>query len=100
MMLKSKKKKLKEECWNIDYEFLKWLNIHLRTYIEDASKIVDLEYKEYEYNGITYTQKGIMERMIELTDKLTNEYFVPNDDYEMIYEVLDLFKIVFVDLWW
>lgn len=99
-MWKSKKKKLKEECWNLDWEFLKWLNIHLKVYLEDASKIVDLTFKEYEYGGITYTQEGIIKRMIELTDKLTNKYFVPNDDYDMIEEVLDLFKIVFLDLWW
>jgi len=94
------KRRLKKECWNLDYEFLKWLNIHLKQYIKDASKIVDLEFKEYEYSGIVYTQKSLIERMIDLTDKLTNENFVPNDNYDMTEEVLDLFKIVFYDLWW
>ena len=100
MFKKWKNKKLKEECWNIDYSFIKWLNIHLKQYIEDAGKTIDLDWREYEYGGITYSLKGIIERMIYLSDELTNEYYAVNDVYEYTEELLDLFRLVFYDLWW
>lgn len=101
MFKKWKNKKLKEECWNIDYSFIKWLNIHLKQYIEDAGKIVDLTFREYEYCGETYTTEDIIKRMIHLSDELINEYYAVNDDvYEYTEELLDLFRLVFYDLWW
>ena len=42
MFFKSKKKKLKEECWSLDYSFIVWLNQHLKVYLQDAQKIVNL----------------------------------------------------------
>lgn len=99
MIKKWKNKKLSRECWNIDYSFIKWLNEHLKVYLKEASKVIDLG-KEYKYCGVEYTLKSVIERMIYLSDKLTNDYYVVNDVYEYTDELLDLFRLVFYDLWW
>lgn len=100
MINKWKNRKLRKECWNIDYQFIKWLNKHLKVYLEDAGKVVDLTFREYEYCGKTYTLEGVIKRMIYLSDELTNKYYAVNDVYEYTDELLDLFRLVFYDLWW
>lgn len=95
-----KKKKISKECWGLDYNFIKWLNQHLKVYLKDASKIVDLNYYKFAYKDKEYTQEEIIKRMIYLSDeamtldKWDNEYFVCVD------ELLDLWKIVFHTMWW
>ena len=100
MIKKWKNKKLSRECWNIDYSFIKWLNEHLKIYLEDAGKVVDLTFREYEYGGVTYTLEDVIKRMIYLSDELKNEYYAVNKSYEYTDELLDLFRLVFYDLWW
>lgn len=99
------KKKLKQECWNLDFELIKWLNEHLKIYKEDASKIVDLEYKKYKYKKVKYTQLDIINRLIDLTDYLLMNYYVGSieETESMIKakdEMYDLLKLVHWDLWW
>lgn len=86
--------------WNLDYEFLKWLNKWFKEYRKNASKVIDLEFREYNYLGQTMTQLQIIDRIIELTDRLTDKYFAENDNYEMVDEVFSLFRLVYWDMWW
>lgn len=100
---KSKKKRLKEECWNIDYSFIKWLNEHLKQYLIDAGRYVDLEYHKFDYKGENYTQKQLIDKMVELTDWLSEEEFyygAPEEVDHKVMELLDIFKITFYSLWW
>ena len=100
---KTKKQKLREECWNIDYSFVKWLNEHLKQYLIDASKIVDLDYHQIEYKGEKYTQRQLINKMVELTDWLKEEEFyygAPEEVDHKAMELLDIFKITFYYLWW
>lgn len=103
MFFKSRKKKLAEECWNVDYNFIVWLNQHLKVYLQDAPKVVNLEYHKFEYQGQEYTQKQLIERMIELSDNLIEDghYFDWEEQYSsMTNELLDIFKLCFQTLWW
>lgn len=97
------KKKAKVD-WNINYEFMRWLNKYFKEYKKNASKIVDLKFHTYKYNDEEYTQLEIINKIIELTDKLSDEnyyYFRKTEDvYDECMEVLDLFKIVYWDMWW
>ena len=69
------KKKLRQECWNLDYELIKWLNEHLKIYKEDAGKIVDLEYRKFKHNKTTYTFEDMIDRCIALTEHLLLNYY-------------------------
>ena len=90
--------------WNLDYEFMKWLNKWFKEYRKNASKIVDLKFHIYTYNGKEYTQLQIIDRIINLTDKLIDENYYYGEDMKKVcdecMEVLDLFKIVYWNMWW
>ena len=95
-----------DETWNLNYEFILWLNSRFKKYREQAIKVVDLEYYKFEYKNKTYTQLQVIDRIIELTD-----YIIDNDYYKMMWsdikhleamknEIFDLFKISFDAIWW
>jgi len=102
-MFKTKKKKLKEECWNVNWSFILWLNEHLKVYKQDANRYVDLSYHKFDYKDKTYNQAEIVDRLIELTDNLIQDehYFDFIDGVDQtVDEMLDLFVLVFPALWW
>ena len=95
-----------DETWNLDYEFIKWVNSRFKKYKEKASKIVDLEFHRFEYEGKEYTQLQLIDRVIELTDEmLTDEYWdLIHTDAERLEkikdEVFDIFKLIYGVMWW
>lgn len=103
-MLKIKKKKISRECWNLDYELIKWLNEHLKVYKEEASKIVDLKFYKFTYNKKEYTQLQILNRLIEITNYLLDIDYFGDCNVELVNkiknEMYDLLKEVHWQLWW
>ena len=102
-MFKSKKKKLQEECWNLDYSFLLWLHKRLPIYLEGAGKIVNLEYHKFQYQGEEYTQLQLINRMIDILNYLIEEdryYDWEQDTALKTKELLEIFSLVFGTLWW
>lgn len=97
------KKKLKEECWNLDYELVKWLNEHLKIYLEDAGKVVDLDFYKFNYDSTTYTLKDVIERLIDITDYLIDHYY-DWDNLESLINNVDemyyLMRLIHHYLWW
>lgn len=104
IITKKKERKIKsEECWNLDYELIKWLNEHLKIYKEEASKTVDLEYYKFNYKRKEYTQLQIIDMLIEKSDYLLDEidYFVEANEYEKYKnEIYDLMKLAHWHMWW
>lgn len=95
------KKKVSKECWNLDYSFYKWLNEHLKVFKKEASKIVDLEYRQFEYGGRKWTQMEIIDRLIFLSGQLILDYFDWGDfSYEYDDQLHDLWKLVCRYMWW
>lgn len=92
--------RLSKECWNLDFEFIKWVNKHFKRYLKEADKVIDLTFKEYKYLGKKYTQKELIIKLIDITDKLLISDYVWNDDYEMKEEMLDIFRLLYHDMWW
>lgn len=90
-----------DECYNLDYTFIKWINSRFKTYLKQASEIVDLEYHTFTYKHKKYTQKEIIERIIYLSDDILNyeldEYL---DPIASVSEIFDLFKLVYWNMWW
>lgn len=102
---KTKKRKLQEECWNLDYYLIKWLNEHLKVYLKDANDFVDLTVHRFEYQGKEYTQLELLNKLITVTDELLSDY----DDslvnhYEKVEkqvdEMYDILKLLHWSLWW
>lgn len=90
-----------DETWNLDCEFIKWVNSRFKKYKEKASKIVDLEFHRFEYEGKEYTQLELIDKVI----KLSNEYIDTNllSEYKLNLikdEIFDIFKLIFWTMWW
>lgn len=97
------KKTISRECWNLDYELIKWLNEHLKVYKEEAIKVVDLEFYKFTYKRKKYTQLEILNRLIEITNTLLEtDYFNCNvtETNKLKDEMYDLLKVVHWQLWW
>ncbi len=102
------KKKLTKSTWSLEWYFLKWLNEHVKAYKKEASKVVDLTYHKFDYNGVTYTQEQLIDRLIELSDGLIlgHRYFSFENDFSNksiineTNELLDIWKLVFFAMWW
>lgn len=95
-----KKRKLRHECYCLDYAFIKWLNEHCKVYLRDAPKAIDLTYHKFTYEDVEYTQKEIIKMMISLSDNLLR-----SDDWSIQYykdrdKLLDLWKLVIGAMWW
>ena len=98
----AKRRKSKVD-WNIDYEFLVWVNHWFKEFRKNAK--IDLEFHRYNYNDNVMTQKEIIDRIIQLTDNLTlgmsGNYFIADEDVvSKVDEIFDLFHIVYWDMWW
>ena len=60
------------ETWSLETAFYLWLYERLKMYLEYT--IVDLDFYKFEYKGKTYTQKQMIDMMIErLEEYLTDE---------------------------
>ena len=89
------------ECWNLDWAFINWINCHLKQYLKDAYGTIDLKFHKFDYNGKEYTQLEIINEMIEISDCLLKDdgYYGTTTTKETD-KLLDLFKISFSTLWW
>ena len=94
------KKKLSEECWDLDLAFLKWLQERLPVFLKDAGQIVDLTYYKFTYNNIEYTQKDLITHMIELVNEAIDMDMYDEKYSVIVDEILDLWKMVFYCMWW
>lgn len=89
--------------WNLDYEFICWLNKNLKQYYKKASKYVDLTFHHFTYQGQTFNQAELILILIEITDDLKEDYFSYGFDKDVERKVnvmLDIFKLIFPSLWW
>lgn len=95
-------------CFQLDDELMFWLYEHICQYLNDAKKLVDLEYNTFYYNEKNYS---LEEMLILLKETILKYYNVRNQEclnwasecsLEIKYanEVFDILKIVFPYLWW
>lgn len=90
-----------DETWNLDYEFIKWINSRFKKFKEKAGKIVDLEFHTFIYKKKKYTQLELIDKVIELSDEYINNTFSFEDKLDPIKnEIFDIFKLIFWCMWW
>lgn len=90
------------ETWDLRTCFYFWLYERLQMFLELASKIVNLEYYKFDYKGRTYTQKEMIEAMIErLRFRFSSEFNDMNPDhYEKVSEIEEMWALVLPTMWW
>ena len=91
------------ETWNLSTITLMWLYERLVEYRKQTEGRINLEFHTFEVDGKEYTQKQLIEKLIELSDNLIEDghYFDWEEQYSsMTNELLDIFKLCFQTLWW
>ena len=107
MIKRISRNKIKRECWNLDYSLICWLNDHFKVFLKDAEKHIDLDFHKFVYKRKGYTQREIIERIIDITYVLKDEdiyYSWEQETYEnnniLIGEMYNLLKLVHRTMWW
>ena len=90
------------ECWGLDSTFYLWLYERLMKYLEDAEPVVDLTWNKFTYNGKTYSQRELIDMMLErLKRSFSEEYDEFNeDDYNYVHEIEKIWAVVLPAMWW
>lgn len=90
-----------DETWNLDCEFIKWVNSRFKKYKEQAGKIVDLEFHKFQYEGKEYTQLELIDKVIKLSNEYIDIDLLSEDKLDPIKdEMFDIFKLIFWTMWW
>ena len=95
--------KIKKECWNLDFNLVKWINKHLKVYKNDASRHIDLTFHKFVYNYEEYTFEELIDMLIYITDNLLEkyEYFEATKELNQLKnQMYDILKIIHWQLWW
>lgn len=99
------KKSIKRECWNLDYQLVKWLNEHLKVYLKTAGKHVDLTFHTFWIGNKKLTQEQCIRRLIEITDFLKDHNYDwtldgANNLINLKDEMYDILQKIHFSLWW
>lgn len=99
------KRTIKKECWNLDNELVKWLNSHLRVYLQDADKNVDLTFHTFWIGDEKITQQEAIRRLIVITDYLLKHEFTWDEEelFNVVTakdEMYNILKEIHFTLWW
>lgn len=88
------------ETWALGYSFHLWLYERLKRYLEVAQ--IDLEYCKFNYNGNTYTQKQMIEMMIERLEFSFTDKYCDSDSKQCNYvsEIEKIWAEVVPVMWW
>ena len=89
--------------WNLNHEFICWLGHWCKVYREETKGIIDLTFHRYKYRGKNLSQAEIIDRIIELCDKIDKKYYDWDKTEELekeVNEVFALFHLVYWAMWW
>lgn len=89
-----------DETWNLDFEFIKWVNSRFKKYLEKSSGIVDLEYHTFVYKRKKHTQLELINKVIKLSDEYINSECFEDKLEPIKNEIFDIFKLIFWTMWW
>lgn len=89
------------ETWSLDTTFYLWLYEHLQMF-KDYSKIVDLGYHTFKYEGQEYTQEQLIDMMLERIRFCFSDEYDQNDPerYNYVHEIEKIWVIVLPAMWW
>lgn len=88
------------ETWSLDFSFYLWLYERLKMFIDVCS--IDLDYHEFKYNGKEYTQRQMIDMMLErLEFSFKKEYNdCDSEQYNYVSEIEKIWAIVLPTMWW
>lgn len=100
---KNKKVDIHEECWDLSYTFIRWLDEHLKVYKEDASKVIKMDFHKFEYNGEEVPFDYLLDKLIEMTSlfiEIQDEHWCDERLEGLKEDIMFIFNMIFWHLWW
>ena len=90
------------ECWDLEDTFYFWLYERLMKYVEDAEEVVDLTWTKVKYNGKTYSQRELIDMMLErLKYSFSDDYNSYNEEeFNYVHEVEEIWAVILPAMWW
>ena len=85
------------ETWSLDYAFVCWLLERCHLYIEKGGQIVDLDFNRFNYKDKEYTQRELIDLLIEKCQEYINNDDITIDVWE---EINDIWKLIGLAMWW
>lgn len=91
-----------KECFSLDSTFHLWLYERLMMYLDDAAGYINLEYHTFEFEGKRYTQRQLIDRMLEDLRFIFSEDYDDTDPshYKREREIAQIWAIVLPAMWW
>ena len=88
------------ETWSLNFSFYLWLYERLKRFVDVCC--IDLDYHKFEYNGAEYTQRQMIDMMIErLEFSFKPEYKKKKKkQYTYVSEIEKIWAIVLPAMWW
>jgi len=90
------------ETYSVYSVFAEWLYSHLMMYMENASKIVDLTYHSFEFEGKTYTLEEAIGKIIKWTGYFIKNYecLKGNKSMNKLKKAARLWAEILPYVWW
>ena len=90
------------ETWDLNSTFYAWLYERLRMYIDVGGEVVDLGFHKFNWKGNEYTQREIVEMILDHIHFYFSEEYndFDEDDVAYINEIGELWALVLPAMWW
>lgn len=90
------------ETWSMDFMFFAWLYERLKVFME--VNCIDLDFHKFEFDGKEYTQRELINKMIEGCEiALTGgykDYHLEEEKQKKMDDVVKIWAVVFSVMWW
>jgi len=88
------------ETWALNFSFYLWLYERLKRFVDVCN--INLDYHKFEYNGVEYTQRQMIDMMLErLEFSFKPEYNdFDKEQYAYVSEVEKIWAVVLPAMWW
>lgn len=88
------------ETWALNYSFYLWLYERLKRFVEVCC--IDLNYHKFEYNGTKYTQRQMIDMMLERLEFSFKPEYNDCDEKQFAYvsEIETMWAAVMPAMWW
>ena len=92
------------ETYNLDETWRMWMYEHLKMYLKKADPVIDLTEKCFEWNGEKYSQRELIQMMIDRLEYALNPKLGYNDydskDWSYVHQAEEIWAVLCPAMWW
>lgn len=95
------KRQLHRDCWDLNSAFVKWLYVRVPIYLRDASKMVNLDWHKFDWQGEQRTQREMIQLLINDLEYVEHYTSGNLDLFEKkMKEIMDIWYLIYPTMWW